>query len=321
MEKDLESKAPVVITRSGRKSKTLDGYQSDNFLFGQQEEMDPHRDTAGSSTSTQREEPDAYKHPAYLELLQRLIQDAKGIKFSNDKEGARNRELYEYNLQTDREALINELKQQRQKREIKQMFENLTFEDFEKLKKRAIKSEQPDYNDRQQIRQTQGHSASGPMATINNVNYPKNARVKVFKGKQRVCDTHWIPGPHVIEWLESVEDFFKAQNEMDDATKIRWLTSFTSEREGNAQELIWDITDEMRDRPYDEVKNIIIHTFAGTPEYDFINLSTDILRPLPQINNSLEVAERIIMLRKHVRRIVASYLRLPKFKTRSLTHY
>ena len=103
---------------------------------------------------------------------------------------------------------------------------------------------------------------------------------------------------------------------MDDATKIRWLTSFTSEGEGNAQQIIGDIADEMRDRPYIEVKDIIISTFAGTSVDDLIELSISLIRPPPQINNTLEVPDRIIVLRKHIRHIVSAYLGLPKFRTR-----
>ena len=105
---------------------------------------------------------------------------------------------------------------------------------------------------------------------------------------------------------------------MDDATKIRWLTLFTSEGEGNAQKLIGDIADEMRDRPYAEVKDIIISTFAGTSVDDLIELSTSLVRPQPQINNSLEVPDRIIVQRKHLCRIASAYLGLPKLRTRNV---
>ena len=201
---------------------------------------------------------------------------------------------------------------ERQKIEVKQMFENLTLEDFEELQKRAVKTEQQ--------WQRQGYNTSGPtqqVPAINTISTPKNKRVKVFKGKQRECDTHLIPGPYIVEWLESVEHFFKSQNEMDDVTKIRWLTSLTSEGEGNAQELIGNIADKMRDRPYAEVKDIIISTFAGTSVDDLIDLSTSLVRHRPQINSTLEVPDRIIVLRKHLRRIVSSYLGFPKFRTRN----
>ena len=85
------------------------------------------------------------------------------------------------------------------KAEVRQMFENLTLEDFEELQQKAIKNERPHHSEQQQ---SQGCSASGQshqVPTINTLNAEKQERVKIFKGKQRECDTHWIPGPNVVE--------------------------------------------------------------------------------------------------------------------------
>ena len=231
--------------------------------------MDQSSSKTSTSMSSQDGEFDVSKHPDYIELVRQQNNEAMSIKFTNDLAGVQNRQTFEYNLQTDREAVIKALLEERKiKAEVRQMFDNLTFENFEELQKKTIKREPPNNSDQQQR-----YSMSGPMQqapTVNTVNAQKQERVKIFKGKQRECDTHWIPSPHVVEWLESVENTFKTQNEMDDATKIRWLTSFTSEGEENAQQLIGDIADEMRDKPYTEVKDIIVSTFAGTSVDDLI---------------------------------------------------
>ena len=308
MEKDLESKVPFVTTRSGRVSKPPIRYTSEDFRKDRPKIMD----SSSSKTSTSREEEfDVTKHPDFIDLLKQQNNEANSIKFTKDLAGSQKRDAFEYNQQTARENLAKLLLDDRRiQLEARKMFEGLTFEDFEELRRKSIKSESQ-----------QQYSTASPMQqahAINTINAQKQERVKIFKGKQRMCDIHWIPGPHVVEWLESVENFFKTQNEMDDATKIRWLTSFTNEGEGNAQQLIGDIVDEMRNRPYAEVKHIIISTFAGTSVDDLVELCISTIRPPPQINGALEVPDRIIVMRKQIRRLVSAYLALPKFKTRQV---
>ena len=308
MEKDLESKVPFVTTRGGRVSKPPNRFTSEDFRKDRQKTMD----SSSSKTSTSREgEFDVTKHPDFIDLVTQQNNDAKSIKFTNDLAAAQKRQAFEYNQLTDRENLIKSLLEDRRIQiEARKMFDDLTFEDFEELRRKSIKREPQ-----------QQYSTAGPMQqapAINTINAQKQERVKIFKGKQRQCDVHWIPSPHVVEWLESVENFFKTQNEMDDATKIRWLTSFTNEGEGNAQQLIGDIVDEMRNRPYAEVKHIIVSTFAGTSVDDLVELCISTIRPPPQINSALEVPDRIIVMRKQIRRIVSAYLALPKFKNREV---
>ena len=262
MEKDLESKVPLVTTKKGRVSKPPIRYSSEDFRKDRQKTMD----SSSSKTSTSREEEfDVTKHPDFIDLITQQNNEAKSIKFTNDLAGAQNRQAFEYNQLTERENLVKSLLDDRRIQfEARKMFEDLTFKDFEELRRKSIKREPQ-----------QQYSTAGPMQqtqAVNTINAQKQERVKIFKGKQRQCDVHWIPGPHVVEWLESVENFFKTQNEMDDATKIRWLTSFTNEGEGNAQQLIGDIVDEMRKRPYAEVKHIIVSTFVGTSVDDLVEL-------------------------------------------------
>ena len=309
MEKDLESKVPFVTTRGGRVSKPPNRYTSEDFRKDRQKTMDTSSSKTSTSMTSQEGEFDVSKHPDCIDLVTRQNNDAKSRKFTNDLAEAQKREAFEYNQQTDRENLIKSLVEDRRIQiEVRKMFENLKFEDFEELRRKSIKREPQ-----------QQYSTAGPMQqapTVNTINAQKQERVKIFKGKQRLCDTHWIPGPHVVEWLESVENFFKTQNEMDDATKVRWLTSFTSEGEGNAQQFIGDIVDEMRNRPYTEVKHIIVSTFAGTSVDNLVELCISAIRPPPQINSTMEVPDRIIVMRKQIRLVVSAYLGLPKFNTR-----
>ena len=155
--------------------------------------MDPSSSKTSTSMTSQEEEFDVSKHPDYIELVTRQNNDAKSIKLSNDLEGAQKRQSFEYNQQTDRENLIRSLLEDRRIQvEVRRMFDSLKFEDFEELRQKILKREQPNNREQQQQYSKTGQMQQAP--TVNTINAQKQERVKIFKGKQRECDTHWIPG-------------------------------------------------------------------------------------------------------------------------------
>ena len=68
-----------------------------------------------------------------------------------------------------------------------------------------------------------------------------NPQMKVFKGRRREDDLHFTPGCDVLDWFQSMENFFNTKNITSDLEKIEWLPGFCDPASGNAMMLIGNI--------------------------------------------------------------------------------
>ena len=141
-----------------------------------------------------------------------------------------------------------------------------------------------------------------------------NPQMKVFKGRRREDDLHFTPGCDVLDWFQSMENFFNTKNITSDLEKIEWLPGFCDPASGNAMMLIGNIANDMKtNKTYQEVKAYIIRIYAGTTVDDFVGLSTQILGNHPPVREISQISERIIVLRRHLARLVKSYMDSPRY--------
>ena len=140
-----------------------------------------------------------------------------------------------------------------------------------------------------------------------------NPQMKVFKGRRREDDLHFIPGCDILDWFQSMENFFNTKNITSDLEKIEWLPGFCDPASGNAMNLIGNVANDMKtNKTYQEVKAYIIRLYAGATVEDFVGLSTQILGNHPPIREISQISERIIVLRRHLTRVVKSYMDSPR---------
>ena len=125
------------------------------------------------------------------------------------------------------------------------------------------------------------HSRQYQTPNINNIANNialANPQMKVFKGRRREDDLHFVPGCDILDWFQSMENFFNTKNITSDLEKIEWLPGFCDPASGNAMNLIGNIANDMKtNKTYQDVKAYIIRLYEGATVEDFVGLSTQIL--------------------------------------------
>ena len=142
-----------------------------------------------------------------------------------------------------------------------------------------------------------------------------NVQVRIYKGNRREDEVDFVPGPDIVDWFQSVDTFFSIHKITDDAVRIGWLPAFTDPSSGNAMMVIRNITEAMKQMTYEDVKSYLIGMFAGETE-NFIELSTQLIGNHPVIHDITEVPAIVLVLRRHLTRVVKSYVNLPRFRTK-----
>ena len=138
--------------------------------------------------------------------------------------------------------------------------------------------------------------------------------VKIFRGTRRPSEVHFTPGPTILDWLASVESFYLITGIKDDPTMITYLPHFTDPHSGNAQELVGLICEEFGDYSYEEVKNILIDSYSKENAINFVELCVQTIGNQAPITSPEDVMERLIIMRRHVKRLSESYLNLPRYR-------
>ena len=141
-------------------------------------------------------------------------------------------------------------------------------------------------------------------------------RVKLFRGGRKEGDLYFHAGPTIIEWLSSVEIFFRTTKITDDALRISWLPYFTDATSGMVREIIGEYCESYKNSTYANVKRVLIRQFSQEPVTDFGDLIGVILANSPAITHKSQVPERTIITYRQIRRIVSAYLDIPL-----LNHY
>ena len=136
-------------------------------------------------------------------------------------------------------------------------------------------------------------------------------RVKLFRGGRKQGDLYFHAGPTVVEWLSSVEVFFRTTRISDDAIKISWLPFFTDATSGMGQEIVGEYCESYKYSTYANVKRLLIRQFSKEPVTDFAELMGVILANNPPTTHMSQVPERVIFAGRQIRRITEAYLDIP----------
>ena len=161
------------------------------------------------------------------------------------------------------------------------------------------------YSSHQHPQSTQGNQPD-PSAI-----HAAKGRVKIFRGGRKEGDLFYNPGPTIVEWLDSVEMFFRTTNITDDATRVGWLPYFTDATCGMGQEIVGVYCQSANNDSYADVKRKLIRQFSKEPITDFGDLMAVVMANSPPIMHKSQVPERTIFALRHIQRIVNAYLNIP----------
>ena len=134
---------------------------------------------------------------------------------------------------------------------------------------------------------------------------------KIFRGGRKEGDLYFNPGPTIVEWLDSVEMFFRTTNITNDALRISWLPYFTDATCCMGQEIIGIYCQACKEDSYAEVKRLLIRQFSKEPITDFGDLMAVFMANSPPIMHKSQVPERTIFALRHIQRVVNAYLNIP----------